>query len=112
MVISVSCHHNKIIPKCKNGSVTIVTADYHLLVATLFKLGTEISNLSSAACYPNRLDIFDGDSSDISKMLSDKGGSAAANFPPKLFSCRSVTPSRFVCRRHATGLHTESWNWS
>ncbi|KAH3769730.1 hypothetical protein DPMN_171005 [Dreissena polymorpha] len=77
---SLRLHQHKIIPKCQNCSVTIVTADDHLLVATLFKLGTEIFNLSSAACY---LDIFDGNSSDISKMLSDKGGICGCKLPAK-----------------------------
>ncbi|KAH3773266.1 hypothetical protein DPMN_174624 [Dreissena polymorpha] len=65
MVISVSSHQYKVIPKCQNCSVAIVTADDYLLVATLYKLGTEISNSSAAECDLNRLDIFDGNSSEM-----------------------------------------------
>ncbi|KAH3808950.1 sortilin-related receptor-like [Dreissena polymorpha] len=81
LVISVSSHQYKVIPKCQNCSVTIVTADDNNLVATLYKLGTEISNSSAAECDINRLDIFDGNSSEISKILSDEVGICGCKLP-------------------------------
>ncbi|KAH3769649.1 hypothetical protein DPMN_170923 [Dreissena polymorpha] len=83
VVLSVSSHQFKIIAKCQNCSVTIVTADDNILVATLFKLGTEISNSSAAECAINRLDIFDGNSSEVSMMLSDKKGLCGCKLPTK-----------------------------
>ena len=66
--LNITSNHYHVISACQNCSVTLVTHGDHVLVGTLYRLGTETG--ADGACTRNRLDVFDGPIVNQSALLS------------------------------------------
>ncbi|XP_052818927.1 vitellogenin receptor-like [Mya arenaria] len=81
VAITLSKHQFKVISACLNCSFTMVTRADHVLVATLYSLGTETG--SDGKCDKNRLDVYNGRKVNDSRILSGKTGICGCKFPAK-----------------------------
>lgn len=61
-------HPFHVLPSCLNCTIAIKSEPNQQIVASLYKLGTEVSE--NGTCVVNRLDVYDGDTVDIDRRMS------------------------------------------